>query len=245
MRLHHFGSTPPTAIGLHGFTQQGAHFGELAGLLPFGVVAPDLPGHGPDPVLPVAIAPTVRAILNLPGRLLIAYSMGARLAWRAALARRYELVVVISGTAGIADENERRSRVAADDALASRIEADGVGSFLDMWGALPMFAGLQARGDGWLSHDRELRMVHDPTGLAAGLRGLGQGVEPAITDTQLGAITSPVLLLAGAADTKYVAEAKRLASVLPRATLAVHPTAGHALIGEDPAWVAEQIIRGH
>ena len=195
-------------------------------------------------MLPVDVASTVEAVAELPGRILVAYSMGVRLAWRVALERPYDLVVAISGTAGIADERARAARVDADDALAARIERDGVGPFLDMWGALPLFAGLRSRGEAWLTADRELRMVHRPEALAAALRWLGQGAEPAIIDERLAAITSPVLLLAGGTDPKYVAEAERLAGVLPNAHLAVHPTAGHALVGEDPAWVAAQIEAG-
>lgn len=241
MRLHHFGPTPHEVVALHGFSQQGGHFAELAGHLGLGMVAPDLPGHGSDPVLPVDTHATVTALAGLGGRILVAYSMGARLAWRVAMRRDYDLVTVISGTAGIRDEAERAARVIIDDALATRIERDGLAPFLDAWGALPLFAGLRSRGDAWLATDRELRMAHRPAALAAGLRGLGQGAEPAVTDDELAAIASPVLLLAGAADPKYVAEAERLAGVLPNVRLVVHPTAGHALVGEDPAWVADRI----
>ena len=58
----------------------------------------------------------------------------------------------------------------------------------------------------------------------------------------LGEIVVPTLVLCGEADSltppKY---SRKLAEAIPGALLFLHPTAGHVLPWEDPAWVAERI----
>ena len=50
-------------------------------------------------------------------------------------------LVLVGATAGIDDAAERAARRAADEALADRLERDGVDAFLDEWLASPLFAG--------------------------------------------------------------------------------------------------------
>src|SRR5258708_20643612 len=74
----------------------------------------------------------------------VGYSMGGRLTLRLAL-ERPELVqalVLVSSTAGIADDAARHERVVSDELLAISVERDGVDAFLEKWLAQPLFPGL-------------------------------------------------------------------------------------------------------
>lgn len=211
------------------------------------MAAPDLPGHGPDPHLPATMDEAVGRVVDLIDTLgtpvVLGYSMGGRVGLRAVVSRPVELLVLVSVSAGIADERVRARRAEADEVLAARIESEGMAVFLDEWDRLPMFAGLAARSDAWKATERALRLENDPAGVAAALRGMGQGVTVPVADEALASLHVPTVLLAGAADPAYVAEAERLAGLLPTAEAVIHPTAGHSLVSEDPGWVATEVRR--
>ena len=167
---------------------------------------------------------------------LCGYSMGGRLALAAALAlpARVERLVLAGASPGLADPAERAARRAADEALAARIEADGVEAFVEAWGAQPLFAG-QPRGIADFARADRLR--NTAAGLAAALRGMGTGTMEPLWD-RLGALRMPVTLIAGERDAKFRAIAERMASAIPQATLVIAPGAGHAVHLEAPQVVA-------
>jgi 2-succinyl-6-hydroxy-2,4-cyclohexadiene-1-carboxylate synthase len=227
----------------HGFTQRASAWDEVVELLPVPLVAADLPGHGRNPALgwDAATRWAIGVIESAPGATVVAgYSMGGRLALAAALERPAiaEHLVLISSSAGIADEGERTRRRAADGALARWIEREGTSAFLDDWLDRPMFAGLQVRGEAWAAADRASREVSDPGRLAEALRGLGQGSMPYLGG-RLGALETPVTLVVGEHDAAYVQTAGDMAAALPRVRLVVVPGAGHSVVGEAPGAVAE------
>jgi len=240
MRLHAEvrGSGAPL-LALHGFTG-GA--GTWAGLAPalegVRLVAVDLPGHGRSPLPPPppeALPETVRALAGLLDRLelhrvaVLGYSLGGRVALHLALAApdRVGALILESTTAGIEDPEARARRAAGDGALAAEIEREGLERFVARWEELPLFATQACLPDRIRAVQRRVRLGHLPAGLAAALRGLGQGACPPVWDC-LAEVTMPTLVVAGALDTQYAAIARRLASSLPRARLAVVDGAGHA-----------------
>ena len=107
----------------------------------------------------------------------VGYSMGGRLCLHLALARpeTVERLVLVSATAGIEDDDERATRRAADDALATSLERDGVDAFLDGWLAQPMFATLADPG----LDDRRRNVA---AGLASSLRLAGTGTQQPLWD---------------------------------------------------------------
>ncbi len=207
----------------------------------FDPVALDLPGHGRGPTdagaftLDGALAAILRGIPPGPQRL-VGYSMGARLALALAVRHpeRVGRLVLESGSPGLATEEERTARRAADEALAAEIVREGIGSFVRAWEAKPLFEGIARR----LSPEERAavhrrRMANDPRGLAAALRGLGTGSLPSFWD-QLERVDLPVLLLVGAEDAKFVAIARAMAERLPRARIEIVEDAGHTVHLEQP-----------
>jgi 2-succinyl-6-hydroxy-2,4-cyclohexadiene-1-carboxylate synthase len=204
---------------LHGFTGGPRSFGEV------GALVPDLPGHGPLPPATGwddALAALER-LLDAGPTILGGYSMGARLALALALRRPWRVVrlVLESGSAGIEDDRERAARRSGDEELAQLLEREGVAAFLRVWEANPILAGQP--------HEalRPERMRHTAAGLASALRHLGQGAQPSLWH-ELPLLRVPVLLVAGALDAKYVALARRMQALLPRAELHLVEGAGHA-----------------
>ena len=219
---------------VHGFTQTGRSWRPLADELcgTYEVVTVDAPGHGDSAGITADIGDGA-ALLGATGgqAIYVGYSMGGRLCLRLAL-ERPDLVnrlVLLSTTAGIADETERANRQSADETLAATIERDGVDRFLESWVAQPLFATLD-------EPDLEDRRRNTAAGLVSSLRMAGTGAEPAVWD-RLGELSMPVLVIAGALDAKFVALAEQLAASIPNATLAVVPDAGHAVHLERPAEV--------
>src|SRR6266705_2117225 len=103
---------------------------------------------------------------------LVGYSMGGRLALHVAVKRPERLLslITIGAHAGL-EEEAREGRRRGDEALAQRIEADGVGAFVNYWSSLPMFAGLERRGPSFVAQARAERMNNRAAGLAESLRG--------------------------------------------------------------------------
>jgi 2-succinyl-6-hydroxy-2,4-cyclohexadiene-1-carboxylate synthase len=237
----------PSVLALHGFTGSGATWDGLAGALGDGrrLIAPDLLGHAgsdapPDPARYAVerqvddLAALLDVLAAAPADV-VGYSMGARLALVLALRHpgAVRTLVLESPSAGIADERERERRRAADEALAAGLERDGLVAFVDAWEAQPLFASQQALPAEVRARQRTERLRHDPAGLAASLRGAGQGAMAPL-HTRLGEIGCTALVIAGALDTVGLARAHLVAAGLPAATLHVVAGAGHAVHLEQP-----------
>jgi len=233
---------------LHGFTGSAESMNVAADALAgrAALIRPDLVGHGgsiapdePDAHSMEACVADLDALLDargLPSAHVVGYSMGARVAlalavWRSA---RVRSLVLIGGRAGIEDSRERVERRRADEVLADRIEARGLGWFVDHWMGLPLFASQARLGRRALERARAARLRQRPAGLAASLRGMGVGAQPPLFDS-LHRVDVPTLLVVGDEDAKFAALAEDLAGRLPHARVARIPCAGHAAHLENPA----------
>ncbi len=226
----------PALICLHGFTLHGGMFASLTRYTRCGIVAPDLPGHGETDVRPVDLATTVAVLADWMGGFagpvpLLGYSQGGRIALHVA-SQRPKLVsrlLLVSTSPGL-PHAERARRTAADEALAARIEALGLDAFLDEWLAHPLVgtAGLAAET---AAADRALRMDNAAAGLAAALRGLGQGAMAAVDP---GSLDVPVTWIAGERDERYAAVARSQAAA-GGGDVWIVPDAGHNVVLTAPA----------
>ncbi len=241
------------SVVLHGFTGSAAAMAPLTSRLPDPVLALDLPGHGPEPAsddpadytMATAAAGVVSATAHFEQFALVGYSMGGRVALHVALAYpdRVAALALIGTRAGIDDPAERAERIAADQALADRIESEGVEWFADYWADRPLFATQHHR----LSVDqrtelRAQRLACDPRGLALSLRGMGAGaVEP--ISCRLGELSMPCALIVGEDDTKFTVIARDMAASIHQADVCAIPDAGHATHLEAPDATAAAVIR--
>ena len=233
-----YGAGPPL-VALHGFTLTGAQFAPLATYIDREILAPDLPGHGDTTLTPVDLPTTVDAIAgwltDLPTPLpVLGYSMGGRIAMSLALDHP-ELVgrlVVISTGPGIRDPKERAGRARDDDHLAARIRDEGADRFLDDWLDAPITSTASLDEPTRLA-DRAIRQTNSAEGLAAALRGLGQGASPYLGD-RLGELAMPLLTVSGGNDVRYGEHAASLAAGAGDGIHQVVAGVGHNVVLEAP-----------
>jgi 2-succinyl-6-hydroxy-2,4-cyclohexadiene-1-carboxylate synthase len=220
---------------VHGFTQSSRTWGLVGDELArrYQVIALDAPGHGRSALvaadLPAGAGLMVAAAGPEPATWL-GYSMGGRYALHVALARpaAVQRLVLVSATAGIEDPDERAARRRSDEALAARLESEGLETFLRWWLSQPLFATLPPEAAAL-----EDRLDGSAVGLASSLRLAGTGTQEPLW-AALPALEMPVLVVAGELDSKYVALAERMAETIPGADLAVISGAGHACHMERP-----------
>ncbi|MDQ6879240.1 MAG: 2-succinyl-6-hydroxy-2,4-cyclohexadiene-1-carboxylate synthase [Candidatus Dormibacteraeota bacterium] len=243
--------TPVTL--LHGFTQSARSWHETIERLPEGWkwVLPDLRGHGDTEARPGAPY-TMDACtadlemlwdhLGIARTHLVGYSMGGRLAIHIAARRPERLLslLTIGAHAGL-EEDAREGRRRGDEALAQRIETDGLDAFVDYWGGLPLFAGLERRGPSFVAQVRAERMKNRVAGLAGALRGMGAGAMRPVWD-ELAHVQVPCTFVAGQLDHGYVASARRLATSIPHGRMVVVQRAGHSVHQERPDAFARLLL---
>lgn len=237
----------PRLVLVHGFTQNRNCWGPISADLgrDHEVVRVDAPGHGESSTIHSDLRAGGRLVADRGGNATyIGYSMGARFVLHTAIDQPDVVygLVLIGGTGGIDDPAARADRKRSDAARAEQLEHDGLDAFLDSWLAQPMFAGLSEA-----AQFREERAANTVDGLASSLRQAGTGSqEPLWSD--LPGLAMPVLVLAGADDAKFSAEAERLtAAIGSNSTMELIPGAGHAAHLERPdeflgtlrSWLAE------
>ena len=224
--------TGPRLALVHGFTQSGRAWGPVGPSLAdrYQVIALDAPGHGRSSSvmadLPGGADLMAEAVSAHGGPAAwLGYSMGGRFALHVALRhpRLVEKLVLVSTTAGLDDPGERAARRESDEALADRVEAEGMEPFLRWWLAQPLFASLPDS-----QAEIENRLEGTPAGLAGSLRRAGTGTQDPLWD-RLHSLGMPVLIVAGGLDTKFRALAERLHEAIgANSTIAVIEEAGHA-----------------
>lgn len=246
----------PALLLLHGFTGSSDNWAELTPRLSrrFRVIRVDLPGHGKTAAaadhargaLP-AVAADLAAVLAehdaTPAHVL-GYSMGARLALGLALLHPHAVATLMleSGSPGLASAAERAARRDADEALAERIERNGIVAFVDEWERLPLWESQRSLPEATRRRLRERRLRCDPAGLAASLRQMGTGAQPSFWD-DLGRLQVPTLLITGALDAKFGATAAAMRAQNPAFEHQIVAGAGHTPHLEQPAAWLELVER--
>jgi 2-succinyl-6-hydroxy-2,4-cyclohexadiene-1-carboxylate synthase len=231
--VEHRGEGSPVTL-VHGFTQTGRSWlpvlERLGSLHAFTVV--DLPGHGQSSALAAGLWDGAAAIGEAGQHAAyVGYSLGGRFCLHLALAHPelVDALVLLSATAGIDTEQERQQRRAADEALAQRIETEGVAPFVQWWLDRPLFATLSPEQAGL-----EDRRDNTAEGLASSLRLAGTGQQEPLWD-RVAALDMPVLVIAGERDEKFADIGRRLAAAIgTNAELVLIPGAGHACHLERP-----------
>jgi 2-succinyl-6-hydroxy-2,4-cyclohexadiene-1-carboxylate synthase len=239
LTLDRHGSGPPLAW-LHGFTQTRASARQFRTILAghHEVLTLDLPGHGDAASANATLPEIARLVLDaLPQEpvALGGYSFGARVALHVALAdpSRLRRLIVLGGSRGILDHDERVQRQTRDEALAAHLEIVGTEVFMSEWLSQPLFATLGPHAES----DTRSRDAH---GLAQSLRSAGTGTQQWLGE-RLAGLDVPTLALAGELDAKFVLEARAIAEAVPVGHFVPITAAGHAAHLEQPERVARAI----
>jgi 2-succinyl-6-hydroxy-2,4-cyclohexadiene-1-carboxylate synthase len=217
------------------------------------VHAVDLPGHGysdcPSNPSRYFMDRVGYKLLRLFDHLLIdkahvlGYSMGGRVALYLAVKYpdRIRSLTLESASPGIESSSERQARIASDDAMAQRLEEQGLSAFVDYWTNLPLFESQRHLPQ----HQRIMlysqRLQNNVTGLSASLRGLSTGRQPSLW-SDIASLYIPTLLITGEYDEKYVNIAQRMMERLPTAKHKSVPNAGHTVHLEQPAEFTQLVL---
>ena len=240
---------------LHGFTGRATSWEPHTSAFAqrFCVITPDLPGHGrsgtpADPARATVerTAGDLASILEREGwrpAHVLGYSLGARIALRLAIDHQDAVrsLVLESPSAGLATAAERRDRRAADEARAVALERDGIDAFVDAWEREPVFASQVALPRATAARLRQTRLRNRPAGLAASLRGAGQGAMEPLFD-RLSDVAAPTLVITGALDSTGRSRAEVVATGIPGARLEVIAAAGHAPHIETPTDFRSRVL---
>jgi 2-succinyl-6-hydroxy-2,4-cyclohexadiene-1-carboxylate synthase len=233
---------PESVVLLHGFS--GTHRawdGVIAALdrERYRPLALDLPGHGEaaDSGRPITFAGCVAHVLaRSPERFaLCGYSLGGRVALHVALAapERVSRLVLVSCSAGIADDAERATRRDSDGALAQELERIPFEEFIERWRMQPLFAAEPPEVRELARADQQRNR---PEALAAVLRGIGTGEMQPLWE-RLGELTMPVTVVVGERDERFRALGGRMVEQLPDGELVI-VAGGHGLVLENPRALA-------
>ncbi len=255
------GQGPPVVL-LHGFTGSARGWARVTEALAgeFTMIACDIIGHGQsdapeglDHYRMRQVADDLAMLVQrvgYPRATWLGYSMGGRTALQVAVYRPDVVAALIleGASPGLRTEKERAERVASDEVLAQRLEADGVEPFTDYWQAIPLFASHASLPKDVWDAQRAGRLRNSVRGLANSLRGMGTGSQEGVHE-RLSEVRVPALLMAGEGDTRYTAVGHEMAAAMPDATMHVIAGGGHAAHLEQPerftALVLEFLRRVH
>ena len=218
-------------------------FTEFARLVAADCVAPDLPGHGGrgsnGTAWNEAVVEVAGAIAEHQPDVVVGYSLGGRLALGAALAAPHlvESMVLVSTSLGIDDPADRMARHHKDWRLAESIERDGVADFIERWNQDPILSA-----HGTTLDLATIRASGTASGLAAALRGMGQGEQPPLR-REVPKLKFPITWMAGSRDRKYVAMATEAAALSPLGTVEIVDGALHNVVAQRPDAVAAVVQR--
>jgi len=233
----------PAIVFVHGFMGASPDWNPVVDALSdrFTCVTVDLPGHGASTGCDAdryTMAGAVRGVIDvlndagLAQAVLVGYSMGGRVALRAALQHpeRVRRLVLESTSPGLRDAVDRRERRRRDAERAGQITQDLRG-FLERWYRMSLFASLQHHNLVEEMVDR--RAKNDPAEIARMIQALSPGRVRPVWD-ELGSLSTRTCLLTGDLDTKYAHITARAVDRLPDAERVVVSGAGHNVHAERP-----------
>jgi 2-succinyl-6-hydroxy-2,4-cyclohexadiene-1-carboxylate synthase len=245
---------PPewSVLALHGFTGSRADFEPLRHCmadLPAEWLCPDFMGHGNsdsplnvDPYrLPAALALIDRArrMARCPEKVvLLAYSMGGRVALHYLRWAKPLPTVLIGASPGIEDAGERTHRRLHDAALIDPHAGD-IAGFCDMWEAQPLIQPQTRLTEPLRSELARRRRMNSPVGLANSLAACGTGALPSLWH-ELPALPA-LMCLYGEQDSKFAEISRRMQAANPAISAIAIPGSGHAAHLENPEAVAAEL----
>ncbi len=238
------GAGAPVWVFLHGFLGSHADFSEIA---PQGtIIRLDLLGFGSDkPTVDPAmrfdssqqvaeLQRVLRQLTNEPIRL-VGYSMGARLALAYALTypENLEMLVLESGTPGLAEATARTDRQKVDQQKAEHVGEVGMERFIDEWEQMPLFKSQEHVSQAQQTFMHQQRVQQNVENVQASLNYFGTGQMPNFWP-DLADIQLPTILINGATDQKFLGISDQMETRLTNGRRFVISDAGHNVHFEAP-----------
>jgi 2-succinyl-6-hydroxy-2,4-cyclohexadiene-1-carboxylate synthase len=230
-------------VFVHGFTQTSNSWKPIAARFAadgYESIVVDAPGHGDSANVRADLRRGADMLTTMCGfGVYVGYSLGGRLCMHAALMYPHLVrgLALVGASAGIADEEDRAARRAADNKLADHVEDVGVEIFVDEWLAQPLFAGLVLD-----DAQRADRLRNTSEGLASSLRHAGTGAQGSLWP-RLRELNMPVLAIAGEHDEKFTAIGRQVAASVPQGESVGIAGVGHAAHLQDPGQVVAVLQR--
>jgi 2-succinyl-6-hydroxy-2,4-cyclohexadiene-1-carboxylate synthase len=170
-------------------------------------------------------------------RVLIAYSMGGRLALHSLLeGGPWEAAVIISADPGLREEAAAAARRTQDTLWATQALTMPWADFLQKWNSQPIL-GSPVRDE-----REEKKLIQRRREIARSFVDWSLGSQLPLWDG-LPRIEIPILWIAGERDEKFTALAREAAAATgENARLAIAPGCGHRIPWEDEAWLTGQIL---
>lgn len=168
-------------------------------------------------------------------RILVGYSMGARLALHALLeGGPWVAAVIISGNPGLHDAAEASARRSTDTVWATQALTLSWPDFLGKWNAQPILGGAirSEREDG--------KLIQRRREIARSFVDWSLGNQEPLWGG-LSSIRIPTLWIAGENDPKFRSLAEEAAGLSENFTLEIAPESGHRVPWENEKWLAEKI----
>jgi 2-succinyl-6-hydroxy-2,4-cyclohexadiene-1-carboxylate synthase len=196
----------------------------------------------PSSYTPSALLSALKETLPFKS-IVLGYSMGARLLLQFACHYPDHLkkIILVSGSPGISNSDQRRTRQLSDKKIINRINDMGVAEFFEWWSKHPMIKSQSQISDVYRKGMRVRRESRSPRELQSSLRGFGQGAMLPCWD-KLKTLALPVCLLTGENDKKYSEIAKEMATHIRSSKHFIVSKSGHCPHLEQPKSSAECIL---
>ncbi|MBI2898406.1 MAG: alpha/beta fold hydrolase [Deltaproteobacteria bacterium] len=208
-----------------------------------------LPGHGPEPrpcgdSFDDAVDAIAGRLGGGPPRILVGYSMGARVGLRLLLRHphRFARAILIGLHPGSRSDAEREARVVWEKRERAFLLDEGLETFVSRWERLPILRPARPLPAPVEARRRQVRLGHTAAGIADAIGVLGLGSMPSSWDA-IADSTIPVHLMAGAADEKFCALGREARSRNAAWTFEAVPGAAHDVALEAPAALIRALER--
>ncbi len=165
-------------------------------------------------------------------KVLVAYSMGGRLALHALIeSRLWDAAIIISANPGITREEDRIKRKASDAGWALKAMTMNWTEFLSEWDR----QGGGMLGSSMRSDQDGMELIHARRQIAQSFIDWSVGAQENLWP-KLYEIEVPILWVAGEADDKFCKIADRACRLLPNSLKKIAEKSGHRVIWEAPDW---------
>ena len=168
------------------------------------------------------ISASLNAAAGSRPRVLLGYSLGARLALHALTQQpdTWDAAILISAHPGLTDEKERAARLVQDQSWAARFLHEPWSDVIAAWNAQPVLAGEP------VSQDHQQQLETSRREVAIGFDAWSLARQPDLRPL-LPAVPCPVLWITGEKDMKFTALGEECCALLPCARHFICPDAGH------------------